>query len=195
MPVSGPTEKDGSGLSGRLGYQQGPLWVAVAAGKTRYNAGDITQSNIGASYDLSVVKLIGQYVSDKNRNGNVRGKGYLLGVTAPVFAVGQLRASYQQEAGPGLRAQPEQAHGGVRHAGPGPQQRRRHALAVRLDHGGQPEVHCLRSGPAPQLLILRLAAQRPVLRPAFFHCACRTRRTRPTNWRPASHGRPPGSRR
>lgn len=94
---SGPaTDKDGNGYSGRIGYQQGPLWVAAATGRTKYAAGNITQSNIGASYDFTVVKLIGQYVSDKNGNGNVRGKGYLLGLTAPVGAVGQLRASYSQ---------------------------------------------------------------------------------------------------
>jgi predicted porin len=86
--------KDGTGFSARVGYQAGPLWVAAAAGKTKYAAGDIRQTNIGASYDFGVARLIGHIARDKN--GNLRGKGYLLGATAPIGQVGQLRVSYSR---------------------------------------------------------------------------------------------------
>ena len=86
--------KDGNGYSGRLSYQAGPWNVAVASGKTKYLAGDIRQTNFGGIYDFGVARVIGQVVRDKN--GAVKAKGYLLGASAPVGAVGQLRASYSQ---------------------------------------------------------------------------------------------------
>lgn len=86
--------KDGDGYSARVSYQAGPWNVALASGKTRYAAGDIRQTNFGGIYDFGVVRLIGHVARD--RNGAVRGKGYLLGATAPIGVVGQLRASYSQ---------------------------------------------------------------------------------------------------
>jgi predicted porin len=93
--VSGTaTSKDGNGYSGRLSYQAGPWNVAIASGKTKYAAGDITQTNLGGIYDFGVVRVIGHIARDKN--GVVKGKGYLLGLTAPIGQVGQLRASVSQ---------------------------------------------------------------------------------------------------
>jgi predicted porin len=86
--------KDGTGYSGRVSYQSGPWNVALATGKTKFATGDIKQTNFGGMYDFGVVRLIGHYARDKN--GTLGAKGYLLGLTAPVFAVGQLRASYSQ---------------------------------------------------------------------------------------------------
>ena len=88
--------KDGNGYSGRVSYQAGPWNVAIASGKTKYLAGDIRQTNLGGMYDFGVVRVIGQVVRDKNGNGNVKGKGYLLGASAPIGTVGQLRASVSQ---------------------------------------------------------------------------------------------------
>lgn len=92
---SGPaTAKDGNGYSGRIGYQAGPWNVAIATGKTKYAAGNITQTNLGGAYDFGVARLTGQYVRDKN--AAITAKGYLVGVSAPVGAVGQIRASMSQ---------------------------------------------------------------------------------------------------
>lgn len=92
---SGPaTAKDGNGFSGRIGYQAGPWSVAVGAGKTKYAAGNITQRNVGGSYDFGVVRLMGHYARD--RNAALTAKGYLVGLSAPVGPVGQVRASVSQ---------------------------------------------------------------------------------------------------
>ncbi len=93
-PSGTATSKDGTGYSGRLGYQTGPFAVAIATGKTQYAAGDVRQSNVGASYDFGVVRVMGHYASDKN--GAREGKGFLVGASAPIGQVGQLRASYSQ---------------------------------------------------------------------------------------------------
>ena len=93
-PSGTATSKDGNGYSGKLSYQAGPWNVAVATGKAKYAAGDITQTNFGGAYDFGVVKLTGHYARDKN--GARGAKGYLLGASAPIGAVGQLRASYSQ---------------------------------------------------------------------------------------------------
>ena len=84
--------KDGNGYSGRVSYQSGPWNVALGTGRTKYAAGDIKQTNFGGIYDFGVVRLIGHVARDKN--GAVSGRGYLLGLTAPVGTIGQLRASY-----------------------------------------------------------------------------------------------------
>ena len=88
------TSNDGNGYSGRVGYQAGPWNVAIATGRAKYAAGDVKQTNFGGAYDFGVVKLTGHYARDKN--GTQSAKGYLLGASAPIGAVGQLRASYSQ---------------------------------------------------------------------------------------------------
>ncbi|MES3000828.1 MAG: porin [Pseudomonadota bacterium] len=86
------TSKDGNGVSGRAFYRAGPLEVAVSSGKTEYVAGDIRQSNVGASYDFGVAKLIAHIARDKN--GAVKAKGAVLGGSVVVGPTGLLRASY-----------------------------------------------------------------------------------------------------
>ena len=89
-----PNDKDGNGFSARLGYQAGPWNMAAAYGRTRYLAGDISQSNIGGSYDFGVARIMGMVERDKNDITHVRGKGYLIGASIPVFTVGQVRMSH-----------------------------------------------------------------------------------------------------
>ncbi|GAC1358784.1 MAG: porin [Variovorax sp.] len=89
-----PNSQDGNGYSGRLGYQAGPWNAAIATGRTKYLAGNIRQTNLGASYDFGVAKLTGHYARDKN--GAVSARGFLVGASAPVFTVGQVRASYSE---------------------------------------------------------------------------------------------------
>ena len=88
------TEKDGGGASLRVGYAAGPVNVALALGETKFAAGNIKSTNIGGSYDLGVAKLSGLYTQDTNSSATLPdGKGYLLGVNAPMGA-GEIRAAY-----------------------------------------------------------------------------------------------------
>ena len=86
-------KKDGSGLSARLGYANGPLDMALAAGRTKIAfPGDITTINAGLSYDFKVIKLRAMYGQDKVGDA-AKSVGYMLGASMPVGA-GELRASY-----------------------------------------------------------------------------------------------------
>lgn len=87
------TEDDGSGGGVRVGYATGPIYAAVATGRTNYAAGDVRQSNAVGTYDFGLAKLGLQYSRDKN--GAVSGKGWLLSGWVPVGA-GQVLASYSQ---------------------------------------------------------------------------------------------------
>ena len=103
---SGFNSKAGRYVGGRFGYANGPLDVAVAYGQTRTLDAqtakiDVNTFNLGASYDLGVVKLFGEVSQIKNDFDNigpvgldsVKVNGYLLGATAPIGA-GLIRASY-----------------------------------------------------------------------------------------------------
>jgi predicted porin len=86
------TEKDGGGASLRVGYAAGPINAALAFSETKFAAGNIKSTNIGGSYDLGVAKLSGLYTQDNN-SITADGKGYLLGVNAPMGA-GEIKASF-----------------------------------------------------------------------------------------------------
>jgi predicted porin len=86
------TEKDGGGVSLRVGYAAGPINAALAFSETKFAAGNIKSTNVGASYDLGVAKLSGLYTQDNN-SITADGKGYLLGVNAPMGA-GEIRAAF-----------------------------------------------------------------------------------------------------
>ncbi|MFM8692756.1 MAG: porin [Limnohabitans sp.] len=89
--AAGGTSKDGSGSGIRVGYNAGPLSLAVGYGQTKFAAGNMTMTNYGGAYDMGVARVMAQITKDKL--GAVSGDGKLLGVTAPMGA-GQLRASY-----------------------------------------------------------------------------------------------------
>jgi predicted porin len=89
--AAGGTKKDGSGSGIRVGYNAGPLSLAVGYGQTDFVAGDMTMTNFGGAYDLGVARVMAQITKDKA--GTTTGDGMLLGVTAPMGA-GLLRASY-----------------------------------------------------------------------------------------------------
>jgi predicted porin len=90
-PSGAATSKDGTGGGIRLGYDKKPIYVSIASGNTSYAAGDTRQSNIVGTYDFGVVKLGAQYSDDKN--GSLKGKGWLFGGTVPV-GPGEFKASY-----------------------------------------------------------------------------------------------------
>jgi predicted porin len=83
--------KDGNGYGLRFGYGAGPIAANVAYSRTTYAAGNITTTNVGASYDFGVAKIMGLY--DQDKNGTVTGKGFNVGVTAPLGA-GEIRAAF-----------------------------------------------------------------------------------------------------
>jgi len=89
--AAGGTKKDGSGSGIRVGYNAGPLSLAVGYGQTDFVAGDMTMTNFGGSYNFGVANVMAQITKDKA--GTTTGDGMLLGVTAPMGA-GLLRASY-----------------------------------------------------------------------------------------------------
>ena len=72
-----PTEDDGTGAGLRVGYAAGPINLAIAVSRTQYAAGDISQNNIGGSYDFGRVKLMAQYGRDEN--GAISARGYQVG--------------------------------------------------------------------------------------------------------------------
>ena len=84
-------KSDGNGNGIRIGYNAGPLSVAFGAGQTKMLNANMRMTNIGAAYDMKVVRVMAQITKDKS--GTVSGDGMLLGLTAPVGA-GLLRASY-----------------------------------------------------------------------------------------------------
>ena len=84
-------KSDGNGNGIRIGYNAGPLSVAFGAGGTKFLNNNMRMTNIGAAYDMKVVRVMGQLTKDKA--GAVSGDGMLLGLTAPMGA-GLLRASY-----------------------------------------------------------------------------------------------------
>jgi predicted porin len=100
---------------GRFGYANGPLDVALAYGQSKTvdtvaTETKVKTANLGASYDLGVVKLFGELsqvrVDTETALGSTSPKinGWLFGATAPVGAglirasVGQARYSFE---GPG----------------------------------------------------------------------------------------------
>ena len=89
----GNVQDDGKGVGVRLGYAAGALNVAVATSRTKYAAGDVRQSNIGAQWDFGVAKLMGHISRDKN--GATDAAGWLIGTSVPVGA-GEIRASVSQ---------------------------------------------------------------------------------------------------
>ncbi len=86
-------KNDGNGYGIRVGYNAGPLTIAVANGKTTLVNGTLNEevTNVGGSYDLGVAKLMAQYSEDKY--GTSKFNGYLLAATVPA-GPGFIRASY-----------------------------------------------------------------------------------------------------
>ncbi len=97
--LSSVASKAGNYNGLRLGYAKGKVNVSIASG--RYSTGSdaarggLTASNLGASYNFGVARLLFAMAHEKATSGPVVTKqlGWLLGVTVPVGA-GELRAAY-----------------------------------------------------------------------------------------------------
>ncbi len=87
----------GSGTSLRVGYGQGPISVGLAWGRTTTALNvDVTSTNLGGSYDLGIVKIMGAYTIDAvSISGVPDTRGWVFGVTAPV-GPGSLKAAFSQ---------------------------------------------------------------------------------------------------
>ncbi len=86
-----PTAKDGTGYSVRVGYNTGPVMLAIGGARTKYTAGKVQQNNISGAYDFGVVRLMATYERDKN--GAVTAKAYVIGATIPA-GPGYIRTTY-----------------------------------------------------------------------------------------------------
>ncbi|MFY9511321.1 MAG: porin [Rubrivivax sp.] len=83
-------------FGGRLGYGAGPVNVAFAYGVTEKGGtmiDDVTDWNIGGSYDLGFLTAYGQYRTSEQ--GSFKNSGWLMGVTVPVGA-GTIKAAYSE---------------------------------------------------------------------------------------------------
>ena len=100
--------RDGRYFGGGLTYDNGPL--SLGLGAERLNKGDgaamqaqasndITAWSLGGSYDLGVAKLLAGYRQSTAKDvlglGNLKNRGYMLAVTAPV-GPGLVRAAYNR---------------------------------------------------------------------------------------------------
>ena len=96
----------GRSVGGRFGYAAGPLDVAASYGEstvidTSALERKVQTLNLGASYDLGMVKLYGELSSVRNRSQTALASthdsynGYLLGASVPV-GPGLIRASYAE---------------------------------------------------------------------------------------------------
>lgn len=91
-PSNVATKNDGNGFGARVGYAAGPVDVALAISRTTFAVGDVRSTNLGASYDLKVAKLMADGVRDE-RSGGASGKGWMVAAVVPV-GVSEVRASY-----------------------------------------------------------------------------------------------------
>lgn len=100
------SSQQGRYVGGRFGYANGPLDVAFAYGQNKSVDAPTAElkvktANLGASYDLGVVKLFGELSQVRLNAETVAGtaspkiNGWLFGATAPVGA-GLIRASVGQ---------------------------------------------------------------------------------------------------
>jgi len=105
-------KKDGDGNGIRVGYNAGPLSLAVGYGQTKFATGNLTMTNYGGAYDMKVARVMAQITKDKV--GTVTGDGMLLGVTAPVGA-GLIRASYSTYENNSTKAEAKQTAVGYVH--------------------------------------------------------------------------------
>ncbi len=165
---SAPNKNQGDYRGLRFGYRQGPFNGALATGKFYgdSDATNLTASNVGLSWDFGVAKPMLLWASEKRGalkghrpaagRDRARGHGRVQGLLRPLqHRRQQCRLEQDQR---GLRAQPVQAHPGLRHGGLPQEQGRRGQVHRRAGpvgpghHAGRPLLR-LRGGRAPLLLI------------------------------------------
>ncbi len=93
-------------MAGRLGYAAGPVNIAVAYGKTEVTPSiDWERYNIGASFNIGFMTLMGQYIQGETKgglqNGRQRKNAMIAGIIP--FGASQLKFSYVNSKGDGAR--------------------------------------------------------------------------------------------
>jgi predicted porin len=89
-----PTSGSGNGAGLRAGWANSVVNVALAASKTKFSTGDITNVNFGGQYGTSFAKFVTILSYSKvDSPVAVTGKGWLVGANVPVGA-GELRVAY-----------------------------------------------------------------------------------------------------
>lgn len=90
--------KLGRYIGGNVAYDNGPLSVTAAyATLSLGNAGDRDEMSLGGSYNFGVAKVVGlaqQVKYSPNVGRDLKYNNYLLGVSAPVGGVGEVKAQY-----------------------------------------------------------------------------------------------------
>ncbi|NRF71159.1 porin [Aquincola sp. S2] len=92
-PSGTATAKDGTGHGIRAVYSTGKFTVSGATSRTRYAAGEVRQSNAGASYNFGGAHVMGMVEWD--RKGAISAKGWLAGALVPA-GVGTIRVAYSR---------------------------------------------------------------------------------------------------
>lgn len=105
------SNRDGRYFGGGLTYDNGPLSLGLSAERLNRGASivgsnsaalteaDVTAWALGGSYDLGVAKLAAAYRDSKAKfvgGDSDKTKGYYIGVSAPVGAAGEVKASYNR---------------------------------------------------------------------------------------------------
>ncbi len=88
-------DKAGRYIGGRIGFAAGPFDIAGSYGQQRFASGAPDQKtyNIGASYDLGVVKLMGYY--DRDTAGSLRDNMFSLSASVPL-GQGEIHVGYDR---------------------------------------------------------------------------------------------------
>ena len=78
---AGGVPHDGRYYGVRMGHAQGPFNAAVSYGSTTLASGDVSTSNIGASYQWNQAKLMAQFFNDRKDTATApsRSNGWMLG--------------------------------------------------------------------------------------------------------------------
>lgn len=80
------TQRDGSGLSLRVGYEGGPLKVGVGAMQTDFATGRVSNTSLAGSYTVRGLDLMAVVLRDKVAGALPDGRGWQLGLRLPVGA-------------------------------------------------------------------------------------------------------------
>jgi len=99
--------RDSRYVGAGLTYDNGPLSLGLSGERSNRGANsnttrDLTAWALGGSYDLGVVKLSAAYRDSKAKvvaGAKDKAKGYYIGLSAPVGAAGEVKASYNRYEG------------------------------------------------------------------------------------------------
>jgi predicted porin len=118
-PSNAPNPHDGNYSGGRLGFNGGPIDVALSTGTTKLlSLGDYVQTNLYGAYDFGVAKILSGLFQERLRNAaGAKATSWVLGALVPVGR-GDFRVAYtsvNQNAGAGNNDARQMSFGYVYH--------------------------------------------------------------------------------